>query len=272
LSEAAVDPYSFTLESLSEAPIAYTTAGAICVRGPFKKHVEQLRGGVDLLLKSPGPFASEHSTHGRFFEDYCNWERIEPFKSFVMESAAGRIAAKLLLSPVQFFHDHVIVKSGGTAEPTPWHQDMSYFPIDAERNVSFWIALDQVEQSVCPQFVEGSHRLHAEFAPRSFDDGSAYVDATGDRANEDIDTVVRRGRLLSWALEPGDFIAFSFRTLHGAPSKTISRSRRAFVMRWVAHGSRYRRREGIPPYPWQDLQSGQPLPEDRFPSFGSGSD
>jgi ectoine hydroxylase-related dioxygenase (phytanoyl-CoA dioxygenase family) len=264
--------YCYTPESLAEASISYVKSGAICVRGAFKNEVEQLRVGVDRLLQDPGPFASEHSISGRFFEDYCNWERIEQFKSFVLCSTAGEMAAALLSSTVQFFHDHVIVKSAGTSEPTPWHQDISYFPVDAPKNVSFWIALDYVAQPASPQFVESSHELDIRFAPRSFDDGSVYADAVRGGKAEDIDAIVRRGRWLSWSLEPGDFIAFNFKTLHGAPSTTLTNLRRAFVMRWVGHGSRYYPQEGIPPYPWQDLQSGQALPEERFPTFGARSD
>jgi ectoine hydroxylase-related dioxygenase (phytanoyl-CoA dioxygenase family) len=268
--EVVVDhPYYYTPESLAEASIAYAKSGAICVKGAFSNNVEELRAGVDSVLREPGPFASEHSTSGRFFEDYCNWERIKQFRSFVLHSNAGDMAAALLSSPVQFFHDHVVVKSAGTSEPTPWHQDMSYFPVEAQKSASFWIALDHVDELACPKFVDGSHKLNVEFAPRSFDDGSVYSDATGDSKTEDIEAIVRRERLLSWSLEPGDFIAFHFKTLHGAPNKTLSNQRRAFVMRWVCHGSKYYSRHGIPPYPWLDLQSGQELPEERFPLFGS---
>jgi len=266
-----VNSYCYSPQSLAEASIAYAKSGAICVKGAFKNEVEKLRAGVDRLLQEPGPFASEHATSGRFFEDYCNWERIEQFKSFVLQSNAGEMAADLLLGPVQFFHDHVIVKSAGTSVPTPWHQDISYFPVKAKKNVSFWIALDYVHESVSPQFVEGSHELDTEFAPRSFDNGNVYADATDDRSIIDIEAMVKGKKLLSWSLEPGDFIAFNFKTLHWAPEKMLTNPRRAFVMRWVGHGSRYYRRQGTPPYPWQDLQSEQVLPEELFPVFGARS-
>jgi len=267
-----VNSYSHAPESLREASAAYAESGAICVRGAFKNEVEELRAGVDALLKQPGPFASDHSKAGRFFEDYCNWERIEQFRSFVLGSNAGEMAAALLFSPVQFFHDHVIVKNAGTTMPTPWHQDISYFPIDAQKNVSFWIALDFVDKAACPQFVEGSHKWDKSFAPRSFDDGSVYQGRKGESSAEDLGTIARRETLLSWTLQPGDFIAFHFKTLHGAPQKTLAGMRRAFVMRWVGHGAKYLRREGIPPYPWQDLRSGQALPEERFPVFAAASE
>ena len=208
----------YTETSLPKASIAYSKSGAICIRGAFKNEVETLRIGVDRLLQDPGPFASEHSTKGRFFEDYCNWERIEQFKSFILHSKAGEIAATLLSSPVQFFHDHVVVKTATTSEPTPWHQDISYFPVDAPKNVSFWVALDSVPHSVCPQFIEGSHALDIEFAPRSFNDGRIYSGMEDEDGSQALNHIVKSGLVLSWSLEPGDIIAFSFKTVHGAPS------------------------------------------------------
>lgn len=267
-----MNPYCYTVDSLAEASIAYSSSGAICIKKAFHDgEIEQLRLGVERLIHDPGPFASEHATTGRFFEDYCNWKRIEEFRLFVLHSEAGQIASLLLSGPVQFFHDHVIVKSAGTAVPTPWHQDLSYFPIDAEKNVSFWTALDFVEETASPHFVEGSHELGVHFAPRKFDDGNVYVEGVGAKRIEDLDYLVNNGRLLRWSLEPGDTIAFNFKTLHGSPHKTLTNMRRAFVMRWVGYGSKYLSRQGIPPYPWQDFQSGQELPVEEFPVFGSDS-
>jgi len=262
-----VSSYTFRDNELKQATVAYGSSGAICIKGSFKKHVEVLRSGVTRVLERPGPFASVHEKQGRFFEDYCNWERIDEFQSFVLKSSAGSVASTLLSMPAQFFHDHVIVKDAGPSTPTPWHQDAPYFPIDAPINVSFWISLDYVDQSESPQFVEGSHNWPFKFAPRSFEDGTVYTGAAGDSDGDTISSMLRRGRRLSWTLEPGDFIAFNFRTLHGAPNTTMAHQRRAFVMRWVGLGARYLSRQGAPPYPWHDLTSGQALPEERFPTF-----
>ncbi|HJU49116.1 MAG TPA: phytanoyl-CoA dioxygenase, partial [Pseudogulbenkiania sp.] len=52
--------------------------GAIVLRGAFRDWVEPLRDGFEQVLAEPGPYAIENvgqGESGRFFEDYCNWQR-----------------------------------------------------------------------------------------------------------------------------------------------------------------------------------------------------
>ena len=64
-------------------------------------------------------------------------------------SDAARISAELMGSPsVRLFHDHVLVKEGGTRQRTPWHQDQPYYNVDG-RGVSAWIPVDPVPEAGC---------------------------------------------------------------------------------------------------------------------------
>ncbi len=57
---------------------------------------------------------------GRFFDDYCNWQRFAELDSIICSSPAVFAAAQLMqLKTVKVFHDHVLVKEPGTREPTP---------------------------------------------------------------------------------------------------------------------------------------------------------
>src|SRR5439155_1565224 len=38
--------------------------------------------------------------------------------------------ALLATAQVRFYHDHVLVKEGGTRQRTPWHQDQPYYNVD----------------------------------------------------------------------------------------------------------------------------------------------
>ncbi len=109
---------------LTEADVAaYARDGAVLVRGLFRDHVDTLRAGVARNMAEPGPYAAENlkpGEAGRFFDDYCNWQRIPEFETVIRESAAAEVAADLMGSAsVQLFHDHVMVKEPGTAKPTP---------------------------------------------------------------------------------------------------------------------------------------------------------
>ena len=67
------------------------------------------------VLKRPGPHARENvqiRNQGRFFEDYCNWERIDEFKEFIFNSPASEIVAQATGSnTVQIFHEHIFKRS-----------------------------------------------------------------------------------------------------------------------------------------------------------------
>ena len=73
--------------------------------------------------------------------------------------------------------------------------------------------------------------------------------------------------VLEWAMEPGDAVAFDYRTLHGARGNESTIRRRAFSLRLVGDDARYVDRPGrtSPPYPGHGMQADQRLREDWFP-------
>ncbi|HEY3036058.1 MAG TPA: phytanoyl-CoA dioxygenase family protein [Streptosporangiaceae bacterium] len=70
-------------------------------------------------------------------------------------------------SQVRFYHDHVLVKEGGTRQRTPWHQDQPYYNVDG-RGVSAWIPVDPVPEAGCLELVASLRYLSADarHAPR----------------------------------------------------------------------------------------------------------
>ena len=250
---------------------AYRRDGAACLRGHFKGWLDRLRRGVEGNLAAPGPSATEHDVDhkGRFFEDYCNWQRIPDFRDFVLHSPAAPIAGRLMgARAVQIFHEHLLIKAPGTAKATPWHQDMPYYGVQGRQVVSLWLALDPVPRSTCPQFVAGSHRRGTLYYPRFFKDGSDYGDGeTAYATVPDIDGDRAAHRILSWDLAPGDAIAFHFLTLHGAPGNVRSTARTGFATRWLGDDARFAARPWTtsPPYPGIGLEDGERMREDWFP-------
>ena len=55
-----------------------------------------------------------YGPQGYHFNDYCNWQRIKPFRDFVFETEIGQAAALFLRSKYAvFYHDHVLNKEPG---------------------------------------------------------------------------------------------------------------------------------------------------------------
>jgi len=207
--------------------------GVVLIKGLFKDWVEPLRAGIDHNMQSPGEFGKNYTKDGQsghFFGDYCNWQRIPQYHDF-------------------FFS--------------------SYYCVNGKKVCSLWIPLDPVDQSVCPEFIAGSHQWGKWFVPTKFS-GDSYVrdgdkmvpipDIDADRSNYDIK---------SWQLEPGDCIAFHFLTVHGAPENLSAHRRRAFSARLLGDDATFVIRGGemSPPFPGLDkrLDVGAPMDADEFP-------
>ena len=248
---------------------AYERDGAVLVKGLFKDQIEQLRAGIEHNMADPGPYAAENLKEGeggRFFDDYCNWTRIPEFEAAIHASPAAAVAAELMKSKtVQMFHDHVLVKEPGTSKPTPWHQDSPYYFVEGEQTVSFWSPLDPVSEASL-RCISGSHRWEKSVLPtRWLAETSFYPDEDDYLPVPDPDA--EGMRVLEWAMEPGDAVAFNYKTLHGARGNDSTQRRRAFSLRLLGDDARYIERPGptSPPFPGHEMKAGQKLRTDWFP-------
>lgn len=86
---------------------------------------------------------------------------------FVTAPRLGEIAAQLLdVGAVRILHFCGFFKPGG-GSPTPWHQDLSFIPLDSDRVLSIWIPLTDVSPDMGGlMFAGGSHR-HGPLEPTS---------------------------------------------------------------------------------------------------------
>ncbi len=252
---------------------AFAELGAICLRGAFEPWVELLREGIERNHDEPGPYFSENVTageSGRFWDDYCNWQRIPEFRKFLAESPAAELAARVMGSETaQFFHDHILVKEAGTPKPTPWHQDAPYYFTEGSQTVSFWLPLDPVSEAETLRLVAGSHRWPKLVLPVKWLNDADFYGSGNDEymTLPDLDSADCTETILEWAMQPGDAVLFDFRTVHGARGNLQNRRRRAFSMRWVGDDVRYVERPGrtSPPFPDHGMREGERLREDWFP-------
>ncbi len=102
--------------------------------------------------------------------------------------------------------------------------------------------------------------------PERFD-ATALNEGDGLEPVPDIEAKRADYDIRGYDLEPGDAIAFSFLTLHGAPpNRSATLARRAFSSRWVGDDARFARRHGTtsPPFREVDLKPGAPLDNPAF--------
>ena len=255
---------------LSEEHIkSFQDDGVVLIKGLFADYVELIQTGIDYNIQNPGRYAAENikdGEGGRFFDDYCNWNRISQFQEVIMNSKVAEVAAGLMKSKtVQVFHDHVLVKEPGTSKPTPWHQDSPYYFVEGSQTVSFWSPVDAVTDATL-RCVAGSHKWSKPVLPtRWLNEDKFYKDTVKYMPVPDPDA--EGMKVLEWDMDPGDAVAFHYRILHGARGNETKKRRRAFSLRLVGDDARYVERPGptSPPFPGHNMKPGDRLREDWFP-------
>ena len=80
--------------------------GAVLVPGLFAGFVDLIAEGIEANMADPGPYAAENlkaGETGRFFDDYCNWTRFQPFRARSALSEAfvvgGMAASHSIVNP-----------------------------------------------------------------------------------------------------------------------------------------------------------------------------
>ncbi len=251
----------------------FATNGVVVVRNLVDADaIAALKKGIDYNMKNPSPrakVASKSDDTGEFFEDFCNWQHIPAYRDFIFNTAIGAVAGQLMQSQeTRLYHDHTLVKTAGTQQPTPWHQDQPYYNIEGKQNISMWFPVDAVTRESTLEFVAGSH-LGPWLMPRSFMDDQAKWFPEGsleDLPNIEADRSAYP--IVGWALEPGDAVFFHMLTLHS--SKGSANTRRAFSVRFLGDDITHAPRPWVtsPEFPGlaERLPAGAPMHDkDLFP-------
>ncbi len=219
--------------------------GAACVRGLIAPdRVEALREDVAWMMANPTPLAQDFAdqTGARFFSDLYGWRRREAHRWLAFESAAPAVAAAFMKArEVRLLYDQTFVKEPGSQAPTPWHHDLTFWPVTGAQILSAWIALDHVTlESGAVQYLRGSHLSPQRYRPTQPDSEAARRMRHADLPRAPNMSRVAAADLLFWDLEPGDAIYFHALTLHGSGANTTAnRQRRAIVPRFVGEDARF---------------------------------
>lgn len=249
---------------------AFQTDGAVVLRGVFSDFVEGARAAIEENKANPSwrerTYRPDDGSQP-FFQDYVVWNQFDGYRALVQESPMAMLAAKLMKSKTaRIFHDHVLVKEPGNSVITPWHQDGPYYLVDGKQTVSFWVPLDPVPRDRTIEYVGGSHLWGKDFKPKRFDGTDLFE---GDLSESAPDVEENRDNLdiLGWGVEPGDAVAFNFKTLHGAPANASPIRRRVISFRWVGDDGVFVNRPGptSPAFPDFEFDAGSPFDGPEFP-------
>ncbi|MCL5270486.1 MAG: phytanoyl-CoA dioxygenase family protein, partial [bacterium] len=134
-------------------------------------------------------------------------------------------------SSIRLFHDHALLKMPGDSKPTPWHQDLPYWPMNEPGALSIWIALDDVdERNGCLSFIPRTREL-------------GRLEAINLVEPQDIFRAIRRGDLLDQVqvarMEAGGVTFHDGLTFHYAGANQTDRPRHALAIIYMTDGTTY---------------------------------
>lgn len=255
---------------------AFQRDGAVCIRGLLNAdELALLASGIETNLAAPSPrakIASRPDDPGFFIEDFCNWQEIDAYRRFIVDSPLALLAQRLMGSQtVRLYHDHLLVKEPGTRQRTPWHQDQPYYNIDGAQTVSMWIPVDPVPRASTLEFVAGSH-LGPWLMPRTFMDNQAKWFPEGSLADLPAIEADRSAHpIIGWDVQPGDFVCFHMLALHAAAGVAGTTRRRVFSVRFLGDDVRHAPRAWVtsPAFPGlaDELPAGAEMDHPLFPKL-----
>ncbi|AKQ64440.1 phytanoyl-CoA dioxygenase family protein [Myxococcus hansupus] len=148
-----------------------------------------------------------------------------PVADFVTAPRLGAIVARLLgVEAVRILHFCGFFKPGG-GPPTPWHQDLTFIPLDSAQALSVWIPLRDVTAEMGGLvFAEGSHQ----------------------QGHQEPSAASRFRLARNGPMKAGDVSLHMGWTLHAAGGNTSTVMREAVAVCFYADGARVTSEEGLP--------------------------
>ncbi len=234
---------------------------------------------IEQQLDQPGQWSNDGNPgqkKDRMFTDRYLWKTNQNVKEFVLQSGCARLAGQAMgSSSTRFYFDHILVKEPETSAPTPWHQDVPYWPFKGQKICSVWVALsDATIAGSAMEFVRGSHLdgkyyMPELFAARENHPSAWQLEGQGERV-PDIEENRDQYDIIGWDVKRGDAVIFSAWILHGAPGNSSLTSRRSAIStRWLGDDTEWYPHQGADPTVTQEhvqIDAGEyPADDENFP-------
>lgn len=261
---------------------AFQRDGVVVVRQAISPAwVERMGRFAQAQLEAPSRWGNDQpetsGTGGRLFTDRYLWRSSEDVRAFAFESGVAALVGQLMGSrTARLYFDHLLIKEPRTLAPTPWHQDVPYWPFQGRQIASAWVALtDATVEGSAMEFVRGSHADGRVYRPEVFGDARNNASAawqTKSNAERVPDIEAHRSAfdIVGWDMKAGDAVVFSAWVLHGARGNASAAQRRvAMSTRWLGDDAIWAPAEGTDPTVTQaDVCVAPGMPahdDDRFP-------
>lgn len=189
-------------------------------------------------------YSTEHDSVGSnpaydavFLQKVNLWQVHDGIRRHTFSSRLAACARQLMdAKAVRVWHDQTLVKEPNSL-PTPFHQDLPYWPMMEDTALTAWTALDDVdERNSCMQYISGS-QAWGRFSGVDFTSPQGVAAIVPEHAAECVPVS---------APVPAGSVAFHHcLTFHGATANVTDKRRRAMIVHYMADGTRFNGQEHI---------------------------
>jgi len=143
----------------------------------------------------------------------------------ITDAVATLLGPDLLVLDASFF-----IKEARTPNYVTWHQDLHYWGLEGEDEVTAWLALSPATRaSGCMRFVAGSHRQVVDHRD-TFDERNLLT------RGQEIAVEVDDSEAVDVVLRPGEFSLHHGRVFHASDPNTSDDRRIGLAIRYIAAG------------------------------------
>ena len=272
-STGKVQSFDATTAPLDPAAIrAFERDGVVCLRGAVgAPWLARIEAGITAALTGASTdldVVQGKGDTGRFTFSSQAWQQVDQFRDFIFDGPVADLARQVMRSTtLRLFYDFLLIKEGGSASAaTPWHQDHSFYPLKGRMVVNSWTALDPIPPETALRFWKGSHRAGTVYRAVNFaDPAQPYKHARMEMpVIPDVDALPE-AEIITAAMDPGDLLIFTSRTVHGAPGNRLNQRRAGFSLNWVGDDVIYDDVPALDTYRDASLTTGDPLSGPKFP-------
>jgi len=141
----------------------------------------------------------------------------------ITERVAAILGEDLLVLDASFF-----IKEANTPNHVTWHQDLHYWGLEGEDEVTAWVALSPATaQSGCMRFVPGSHRQAVDHRD-TFDEANLLT------RGQELAVEVDEGDAIDVVLAPGEFSLHHGRVFHASEPNRSDDRRIGLAIRYIS--------------------------------------
>ncbi len=226
------------------------------------EEVADLRDALEEAMQAPstsGVDRTGRSDYDRVFLQKVNlWADHEGVRRFTCHPRIAEVARRLAgADRIRLWHDHALIKPHVDSKPSPWHQDLPYWPMEQQGALSCWLALDDVDETNgCMHFVPKSHTW-GKLEPINLINPQDIFGLTPEPAEKDFTP-------RPVPLKAGSCTFHNGLTFHYAPANRGSTPRRALVIIFMPDGTTFSGKLHCVTHDL-GLSPGDPIIGERFP-------